>query len=425
MPSWSNPIQAVKRLFAPSNATLANPPDWFKEALGYAASTAGVNVSVSSAMGLPTVWACVNAKSRAFSSMPLEVYRRRADGGRTVETDGPQAHLHFLLHDQPNPEMTSAFFWRVMIANFILRNNAYALIVRDGFGDVVELWPIQNKDIQPKRDTDNGPLYYEVKGKRYRLDQILHLRGLSFDAVAGVDAISGARDSIGLAIALQDYASRYFPNSVSPSAVIEFPTNLSPDQLKTFAEAFDKHNSGNANAHRRMFLWGGAKLAQKTPTNNQSAQFVENRRDQDKAICQILGVPLSKAGIMTEAHYNNIESENIAFVRDTLLPTCREIEQQLNAKMFPTPTVRARYYCEFNLEGLLRGDTQTRAAFYKTMVEVGARTSNEIRASENLNPLPGGDSRMLSQNLMLLDESGKPITPVTENASQSQPAPAK
>jgi len=417
----------LSRIFAPANegATLANPPDWMFEFLGAYQASSGVSVTPKTVLGLSTVWACLNAGSRAFASVPLEVYKRMPDGGRESAADGPMAELYRLLHFAPNDEVTSAFFWRTMVANAMLRNNAFATIVRNGFGDVVEMYPVPNKDVQVKRDSTTKELYYLVKDVRYSSEQILHIRGMSFDGVVGADALTDAKECIGLAIALQDYAAKYFPNSTSPTAVIEIPTAMSDAQMKNFAEAFDKHNTGNANAHKRMFLTNGAKLNTRGQVNNQTSQFDESRDRQDKAICRIFGIPQSKAGIMSEAHYNNVESENIAFVRDFMLPWCREIEQQLNAKLLSLRE-QGRYYCEFNLEGLLRGDTAARAAFYKTMVEIGALTSNGVCARENFPKLEGGDRRMMSANLLPLDNTGVPLKPVVETGSQSQStAPTK
>lgn len=409
------------RIFAPkasSTTTLSSPDQWLIDAMIGSATAAGIRLSPLAALGVPTVYSCVNAVSRQISSLPLKLYRRRNDGGKDLADGHP---LYSLLHDAPNGEMTSADFRRAVQANACLRNSGYAYIVRDGLGTVVEVYPIPNAEIKPERDPATRELFYYVNGERTPIEKILHLRGFTLNGVSGLDAVTTARESIALAVALQDHGARFFPNASTPSVTIEFPQHMDDKQLKAYAEAFDKHNSGNANAHKRMFLWGGAKMNSRTQVNNQQSQFLEARSYQDKAICQVFGVPQIKAGITDAAHYNNVEQENQSFITDTIRPWCVQWEQTLNWKLL-SARERNRYFFEFDLNGLMRGDHASRAAFYKTMFEGGFINRNEVRRSENFNPVEGGDNFFVSQNVKMLDATG---TPIQEQAiateTQSQP----
>lgn len=400
----------------PQASTLAQPDSLLLDALVGAASSAGMRVSPLSSLGVPTVFACVNAISRSMSSIPLRLYRKRKDGGRDLATDHP---LYGLLHDAPNEEMTSADFRRAVQGNATLRNNGYALIVRDGLGRVRELFPIENREVQPRRD-DNRQLHYLINGVRYERDQVLHIRGLTLNGVLGTDIMSVAREPIGLAIALQDYAAKYFPNSTSPTAVVEFPTTLGKEQLQKFAEDFDKHNTGSANAHKRMILHGGAKLANRNPTNNREGQFLESKVYQDKCICQVFGVPQIKAGITDAAHYNNVEQENQNYVTDVLMSWCVQWEQTLNQRLLSERERAYGYFFKFDLAGLLRADIKARAEALEKLHQNGVITRNEWRQLEDLNPVDGGDNFVLSQNVQVLDKSGQPLQPPVATETQSQ-----
>lgn len=401
----------------PQNTTLSKPDDWLVKALLGSATASGVKVSPITAMSVPTVFACVNAVSRSMSSIPLKLYRRTANGGKEVAVDHP---LYALIHDAPNPEMTSADFRRAVQANAVLRNSGYALIVRNGLGEVAELYPIPNVDIRPERD-EKGVLFYYLKEKRVEADSILHVKGLTMNGVTGFDTISAVREAIGLAIALQDHGAKYFPNATTPSMTIEFPTNMSQQQLADFSREFDKHHTGAANSWKRMFLWGGAKLANRPQLNNEQAQFIEAKVYQDKAICQAFGVPQIKAGITDAAHYNNVEQENQNYVTDTLMSWAAQWEQTLNQKLL-NPRERKKYFFEFSIDGLLRGDIASRYQAYQLAIQNGIMSRNEVRTYENLNPVEGGDRFVISQNVQLLDEAGMPLPPA--EPATPDPAPA-
>lgn len=307
--------------------------------------------------------------------------------------------------------MTSADFRRAMQANATLRNSAYALIVRNGLKEVVELRPIENKDITPARD-GTGPLYYKLAGVRTDPSKILHIKGLTLNGVSGVDAVGTVREAIGLAIALQDHGARFFANASTPSIGIEIAQNMTPEQLRKWGEAWDAANNGK-NQHKRSILFGGAKFATVPQGNNEQSQFIEAKIYQDKCIAQAFGVPQIKAGITDAAHFNNVEQENQNYVTDTLMSWCRQWEQSLNQKLL-TPLERQEYYFEFSLDGLLRADAKARAEFYQLAIQNGWMTRNEAREKENMNPVEGGDRFVISQNVQLLDESGNPA-PRLEN----------
>lgn len=398
------------------NTNLTQPDDWFIQAITGSATAAGMRVNALSALGVPTVFACVNAVSRSISSIPIHLYRRTPGGGKAVAVDHP---LYSLMHDAPNEEMTSSTFRRAMQANATLRNSAYAMIVRNGLGQVVELHPIPNSEIKPERDP-TGKLYYVVNGETIDPAKILHVKGLTFNGVSGMDNMSVARESIGLAMALQDHGSKFFVNSATPRIGIELQGPSGPDQIKKFKEAWDAANTGNANAHKTAVL-AQAKFASVPQVDNRAGQFIEAKIYQDKCICQVFGVPQIKAGITDSAHFNNVEQENQNYVTDTLLSWAVEWEQALNFKLL-TPRERGRYYFKYELGGLLRANMQERYQSYQLALQNGIMSRNEVRELEDLNPVDGGELFAISQNVQLLDSSGKPMIPaVSEDISDNIP----
>ena len=390
-------------IFAPKNASLTDTQFWRE--LIRIGTEAGVNVTPMAALGVPTVLACVNAISRSMASLPLKTYRRLPGGGKQAATEHP---LYYLLHDAPNPEITSVKFRRALFANAVLRGNGYALIVRDGFGEVAELRLIANKDIEPMREEGTNRLYYMLAGKRVEKERILHISGLTFDGATGVDTMLAVREAIGLTIALQDHGARFFSNGSTPSVVLELASSLTPEKLKDFADAWDKVNTGNKNAHRRMILNGGVKATTLQNPNNEQSQFIKTKVHQDKAICQAFGVPQIKAGITDAAHFNNVWQENQSYIDDCLGSWAAEFEQAGNQRLF-TPQERREFFIAFVFDGLLRGDALTRAQVHEKQLQNGIKNRNEVREDENMNPVPGGDRFMISQNTKLLDETGKPI----------------
>lgn len=407
-------LNRIRKWF--KNARLDQPEPWLVELFGGAESRSGVTVDAQTALGVSTVWACVNAISRSMLSMPIHLYRTQANGTSEVIWDHPVSNL---ISYAPNEEMTVADLVGAVQANATLRGNGYMLIVRDGLGRVRELWPARNQDIQVIRQPD-GKLIYNFRGAPLKPDQVIHLKGLTDDGILGLDIPTIAREPIGLAIALQDYAARFFPNAINPTAIYEFAQTLSPEKFQAFKKEIEENHQGLRNAHSFLLLHGGAKVSRLPAVNNRDSQFLEAKQAQDKAICQVFGVPQIKAGITDAAHYNNVEQENQSYITDTLLPWTVRWESALNMRLL-TPRERALgYHFKFEMEGLLRADIAARTAALEKQFQNGVLSRDEWRKLENRNPVPGGDLFALSQNLKMLDANGQPIQPVRQPETKSQ-----
>lgn len=402
-----------------SNSRLDAPEPWLVELFSGGSAKSGVNVSPLTALGVSTVWACVNAVSRSMLSMPIHLYRAAADGTNTVIYDHP---ISSLLGLAPNDEMTMANLVNAVQMNVTLRGNGYIIIVRDGLGRVRELWPAKNQDMQVVR-TPAGELVYIHRGTTLRKEQVIHLRGMTEDGILGIDVPAAAKEPIGLAMALQDYAATFFPNAISPTAIYEFAQTLTPEKYAAMKKEIAENHQGLRNAHAFILMHGGGKISRLPAVNNRDSQFLEAKVAQDRAICQVFGVPQIKAGITTDAHYNNVEQENRSYITDTLLPWIIRWEQAMNLRLLTQRERGLGYYVKFEVDGLLRADTQTRTAALEKQYQNGVLNRNEWRALENRNPVPGGELFAVSQNLKMLDGQGRVVQPITEPETESQSLP--
>jgi HK97 family phage portal protein len=356
---------------------------WLQEIFRGTKATSGVSVSPLKALGVPTVYACVNHIAKDVAKLPLKLYRRNGQG-KDEATDHP---LYALLHDGPNEEMTSIDFRKAMQSNLSLRQNAVAIISRDGRGQVAEIYPVDPADLKLHKEK-NQPLDYYIDGIKQDRSRILHLKGFTHNGVAGIEMVNLVQDVIGLAIALQDNASRFFGNGSRSGGILSHPGSLSDAAFDRLRKEMETKHAGVHNAYKLMILEEGLKY-EASRIDNDKSQFIESRKHQDIAICQIFGVQPHKVGILDRATFSNIEQQNIEYVVDTLLPELRTWEQALNTRLL-RPQERGEYFFEFNVDGQLRGDFKSRMEGYAIGRQNGWLNADEIRSLENMNPLPDG-----------------------------------
>lgn len=361
---------------------------------------AGEAVSANGALALSTVWACVNIVSGTISSLPVMVYREKVGTTRAVARDHP---LYRLLHDSPNADQTAVDFWDFICASIELWGNAYARIVREA-GKITALVPVR-PDLVRVRRLGNGYLEYRWSedGKQYvETDQnMLHVRGFGGSPLGGLSTLQFARNSLGLATAIERSAGGMFSNGLRPSGVLTLPGVLKDDQREDIEKGLQNKFTGAINAGRPMVLEGGTTWQQLT-INPEDAQMLESRAFSVEELCRFFGVPPVMIGhtSKTTSWPSGVEQQVLILQKFTLRRRLKRIEQAV-MKQLLTPKDRADgISVEFNLEGLLQGDSAGRSAFYREMSSIGAMTINEIRRKENLPPVDGGDvPRMQSQNI--------------------------
>ena len=393
---------------APQNRTAGSSYGFF---LGQ--SSSGKRVNERSAMQMTAVYSCVRILSEAIASLPVHVYKYNNSGGKEKALDHP---LYFLLHDEPNPEMTSFAFRETLMTHLLLWGNAYAQIIRNGKGDVIGLYPLMPDRMTVDRD-EKGHLYYQyqmsqddaqtMKGQTVILQpkDVLHIPGLGFDGLVGYSPIAMAKNAIGLAIAAEEYGSKFYANGAAPSGVLEHPGTL-----KDPAKVRDSWNSafgGSSNSHKVAVLEEGLKYTPISISPNE-AQFLETRKFQINEIARIFRVPPHMVGDLEKSSFSNIEQQSLEFVKYTLDPWVSRWEQNMMRSLFSADE-KATYFIKFNVDGLLRGDYQSRMNGYAIGRQNGWMSANDIRELENLDRIPtelGGDLYLVNGNLCKLQDAG-------------------
>ena len=376
-------------------------------------SSAGKVVNERSAMQMTAVYACVRILSEAVASLPLHFYRYNDDGGKekAIETN-----LYHLLHDEPNPEMSSFVFRETLMTHLLLWGNAYAQIIRNGKGEVVALYPLMPNKMTVDRD-EFGHIIYEYQTSReeatYKKDSIvyltpqdvLHIPGLGFDGLVGYSPIAMAKNAIGLAIAAEEYGSKFYANGAAPSGVLEHPGTIKdPQRLR---DNWNKTFGGSSNSGKVAVLEEGMKYTAISISPNE-AQFLETRKFQIDEIARIFRVPPHMVGDLEKSSFSNIEQQSLEFVKYTLDPWVIRWEQSLSRCLL-RPDEKKKYFFKFNVDGLLRGDYQSRMSGYSIGIQNGFMSPNDCRDLEGMDLIPdelGGNKYMVNGNMLPLDKVG-------------------
>jgi HK97 family phage portal protein len=368
------------------------------------ATSTGVSVSESSALTYSTVWACVNNISTDVASLPLILYKNLPNGGKQRLTTHK---LYRLLHDEPNPEMSSMTFRGMVQAHALTWGNGYSEIVRDGAGAPAALWPITPDRVTVRRDVRTYRLYYEVSRLDGGMDRIaaedmLHIQGLGYDGTVGYNLIAQAREAIALALATERFGGTFFGNGQTFGGVISLKEQLTEPAKKSFREQMEAQHQGVDRAHKFLLLGNEAKYERLgIPPND--AQFIETRLNQVEEICRYFRMPPHKVQHLLRSTNNNIEHQGIEYYSDTLRPWCVRWEQEIKRKLI-APSERMIQTAEHKIEGVLRGDLASRYQAYAVGRQWGWLSANRICELENMDPLPkGGDVFLVPMNMSPAD----------------------
>ena len=384
----------------------------------FGGTTSGKAVNERTAMQTSAVYACVRILAESVAGLPLHVYERTANGSKSTKPSHP---LYRLLHDEPNREMTSFVFRETLMSHLLLWGNAYAQIIRDGRGFPIALYPLLPDRMAVDRN-ESGELVYTYqsdKGQvKLRRENILHIPGLGFDGLIGYSPIAMAKNAVGLALATEDYGATFFANGTNPGGVLEHPGVIKPEQADRLRESWQSQ-FGGANAHKVAVLEEGLKFHQMSIPPEQ-AQFLETRKFQINEIARIFRVPPHMVGDLEKSSFSNIEQQSLEFVKYTLDPWVVRWEQSLQQALI-LPSEKATIFIKFNLDGLLRGDYQSRMQGYSTGIQNGFMSVNDVRGLEDMNLLTaeeGGDLHFVNGNMVKLADVGAAYKPnETEDTS--------
>ncbi|MDR2743934.1 MAG: phage portal protein [Desulfovibrio sp.] len=373
-------------------------------------SSAGTFVSENTAMQTAAVYACVRVISETIASLPLHVYRNETGGA----VPAPEHRLYRLLHYAPSPEMTSFTFRETLMSHLLLYGNAYAQIIRDNGGRIIRLYPLLPYKMDVARG-DDGELYYTYwrdrdearpgqKDGGVALDNedVLHFTGLSNDGLVGYSPIALARNTVGLAKATEEYGAGFFANSATPGGILECPgdTNkVTTETIRTAWEGLYKHNNG-----RVAVLSGGMKFSPVSIAPN-DAQFLETRKFQLNEIARIFRVPPHMIGDLEKSSFSNIEQQSLEFVKYTISPWLVRLEQAMFLALL-SEKEQEKYFIKFNLDGLLRGEYESRMRGYTMGINAGFMSPNDARRFEDwplISPEKGGDDYHMNGAMKTLE----------------------
>lgn len=376
-------------------------------------TTSGKNVNEMTALQTTAVYACVRILAEAIASLPIHVYKH-TDEGKEQDVNH---QLYYLLHDEPNPDMTSFVFRETLMSHLLIWGNAYAQIIRDGRGQVLALYPLLPDRMTVKRD-DKGELYYVYQRSEednpnfkdkgniiLKKSEVLHVPGLGFDGLIGYSPIAMAKNAVGMTLATEEYGASFFANGANPGGVLEHPGILKdPSKVR---DSWNQVYQGTNNSHKVAVLEEG--MSYKTigiPPNE--AQFLETRKFQINEIARLYRIPPHMVGDLEKSSFSNIEQQSLEFVKYTLDPWVVRFEQAFQKSLL-LPDEKKTYFIKFNVDGLLRGDYQSRMNGYAIGRQNGWLSTNDIRRLEDMNPLSkeeGGDLYLVNGNMTKLEDAG-------------------
>jgi len=337
-------------------------------------------VTPITALGISTVYACVNVISKAISSLPLCIYEHSENGDKVKAYNHP---LYNVLTLNPSKNMTTSEVMGAIVSNLILRGNSYSLLGRDGLGNVRQMMPIEPSDMSLQIHPVTNEIDYLVDGKKVQRSRILHVKGLSSSGVLGFDTTTLAKDTIGLAIALQDDLASFFKNGAKMGSILLSDKTLKAEQIQRLRDAFDSRHKGTDNTYKTAILTDGLRPFTER-FSYQDSQLAEQRKITTQEIARTFGVPLSKLQIESATPRANVEESNRDFVTGTLRPIVVSLEQVLNLNLIPE-SQRNQFSISFNMDALLRGNVEARYNAYRIGRESGFLSVNEIRRMEGLN----------------------------------------
>ena len=381
----------LREIIQKRNVSLTSPPKWLLESFGLGDAASGVNVSVEGSLKVTAVLAGFTILTEDTSSLPLILYRR-LERGKERAVDHP---YYTLMHDAPNPEMTSMVYRELQVGHMLGWGNFYAQMLWDDTGTVVELWPLNPSRMEIFRQNgERRYLYTNDANQRvaFRQQDILHIPAFGFDGIKGYSRISLAKNAVGLALAAEKYGSRFFANDARPTVVLKSPKPMKPEAQKNLRESWNDIYRSAENAGKVAILEEGLDL-ETIGIEPEAAQFLQTRQFQVSEIARMFRIPPHMLGDVTNSTSwgTGIEQQELGYLSHTLRPWLVRVEQQLNKDLL-LPAERTQYFFEHLVDALLRTDIKARMDAYAVAIQNSILSPNEAREAENKNPYDGGDT---------------------------------
>jgi HK97 family phage portal protein len=376
----------------------------------------GVSPAANAALASAAVWACCRLISTSLASLPVDLFKLTPTGKQKATTHP----LYMLLTQSPNPMMPMQQWIQPTLLGLLLFGNAYTWVDRIN-GEVVGIWPLNSARVSMVLNLDGTFSYYysDMRGKFniFTDADIIHFRMFTLDGYFGLPVLIYHQMTLGLAAASTTYATALYNNGGFPGGVLEYPGQLKPPQVDRIRQSWSDIHSGPSNAGRIAILEEGMKY---TPIGipPEQLQYIQEQKFSVEQIARIFGVPPHLIGSMDKPTYASVEQQSIEFVRYTLLPYVRCLEQGVDKAMVPEPEMSWR----FNLNAFERGDVKTRYDSYAVGRNWGWLSANDVCTSEDLNTFEGGDAHLTPLNMVAV-EPGQQPPPPPQPVPQSGPQP--
>lgn len=375
-------------------------------------------IGYNDALQVATVWACVRVLAESLASMPFQVFRRTAGGGRDIAREHP---LYRRIHDSPNDYFTAFEFWEMVMWSLLLRGNFLAVQHLTARQDLDWLEPLDWSKVQVTKDKQTGIRVFRYtppdggEVRQFVDSEVLFIPGPGYDGEKGKSVVDVLSRTIGISRVAQDYVHGYFENNGIPPAYISFPTGVGEPVLKNWADWFKKQFGGARNAGKLGIIPNGGEI-KTVDIQHDKMQLNELRQFQVAEICRGFRVPPHLVQDLTRSTNNNIEHQGLDFWIHGVRPWANRIEARVNASLLGEREGQ-QYFAEFNMDALLRGDAETRAKAFATRISSGQMTPNEARAKENLPAMAGGDSLYMQGAMVRIEDvmaMGEDESPVDE-----------
>jgi HK97 family phage portal protein len=394
----------IRNAIAVGGDSLSQPTGWIQRLLALTQTASGIAIHEANALTVGDVYKCVNVIAQTIAMQPWKIFRRLETAGRK---EALKHALYFLLHDEPNDRMTSFTYRMTMVYHLLIWGRHASYIERDSAGKVVALWPLR-PDLFYWEIRD-GKMWFYVSTmdgipQQFWEDEILYIPGLTRDGYNAYSPIALHRETLGLTKALEVFGAAFFGNGSVTGGFLKHPGQLSAEASKRLKDSFEEKHRGLDVAHRISILEEGMDFVPRTIAPEQ-AQFTLTRQFQRADLAGLWRVPPHKIGDLSRSTNNNIEHQDLEFLRDCIGPWMTCIEQACNRSLL-LPREKGRFFIEFDINGMMRGDTVARMAYCQGMFNTGAFSPNDILEYSGLNPVEGGDRRFIPLNMVPLDQVG-------------------
>lgn len=360
------------------------------------------------AMGLSTVFACVDVISSAIAKLPIVPYKVQKSDGRRVRA--PQDDLYYMLNFMPNDNQTRFDFVKALVISTLLQGNGYAKVIRNphtGYGAELELWHANDVTIVLDSNGTKVVGYYNARlEQQVPAGDMIHIRNFSDDGIKGVSTLTYARHSLNLASKVEEEVSHYYTTGGGSFGILTSETaRLNDKQREEIRKEWQKNFSLSTSGLTGLAVLENGMKYQKITINPADAQLLQTRAFSVPEICRFFNVSPVKVHDLTKSSYSTVEAVDLAFLTDTLSPYLTKIELEFWRKILPR-NARKSYRIDFDTSGFRRGDTSAQVNLYRSLATIGAVTPNEVREKFGFDEIEGGDDAYIQVNMTKLKDLG-------------------